>query len=60
MEVLFSANDYSALKDLLSEIDVSVPANPAERENFQVETYSLVSLLASLPWSEDCFPVTVC
>lgn len=59
MEILFSAADYFALKNSLSEIDVAVPENLAERKNFHVETYSLVSLLASLPWSEDCFPVTV-
>lgn len=59
MEFVFAAAGYHALKDSLSEIDVSVPANPTERENSHVETYSLVSLLSSLPWSEDCFPVTV-
>lgn len=59
MERLFIATDFEELQEHLLELDVVVPRHPKDRKNAHVETYTLVQLLASIPWDSACFPVEV-
>ncbi len=59
MKLLFAARNFDELQDKLRSIDVEVPENPKDRQNSHVETYSLVSLLSSIPWDVSCFPLEV-
>lgn len=59
VKLLFSARDFEELKSKLSSISVCVPCHPKDRENEHVETYSLISLLGSIPWDISCFPIKV-
>lgn len=59
MERLFIATDFDELQDRLQELDVVVPRHPNDRKHEHVETYTLVLLLASIPWDASCFPVEV-
>ena len=59
MERLLVAQSFEELVDRLRSIDVEVPDHPKNRKNAHVETYVLVSLLGSIPWSYSCFPLEV-
>ena len=59
MELLLSARNCKELQSKLASIDVEVPSHTKDRENRHVETYSLVSLLTSIPWKESCFPIEI-
>jgi hypothetical protein len=59
MKRLLAARDYDALQRALRTIDRDVPPHPKDRHNDDVQIYSLVSLLATLPWDTECFPVEI-
>lgn len=59
MESLFVARDFRELHSYLRSIDAEVPVNPKDRKNSQVENYTLVSVLASIPWKHTSFPLEV-
>lgn len=59
MTKLLFAETFQDLLRSLRSLDSAVPRHPKDRNNSQVEQYTLVSFLSSMPWSAASFPLTV-
>lgn len=59
MMPILQASTFEELQSKLIELNKPVPAHPRLRVNEDVETYCLVSLLSSISWKADSFPLSI-